>query len=119
MILSDDPTLRQSDARDPSPPSVNGRDPTGRFAPGNRCAPGGYPAGRKVAELRAALLESVSDDDMREIAARLVTMAKGGDIRAIAEVFQRTLGKPVESDLLARLDEIESRLAARAERGEP
>lgn len=85
MRASDDPTLPQSDVS-PSAPSVNCRDSTGRFAAGNRYVPGCCPAARKVAELRAALLESVSDDDMREIAARLVTMAKGGDMGRVLRV---------------------------------
>ena len=91
----------------PSPDGFNGRDEQGRFAAGN---PGGRgnPHAAQVGRLRAALLAAVSEDDMTAIIAKLVAMAKGGDVRAIKEVFDRTLGKPVEADLLERLATLEA-----------
>jgi hypothetical protein len=40
-------------------------------------------------------LDAVTADDLRAIVAKLVTMAKGGDLAAIREVLDRTLGKPL------------------------
>ena len=44
-------------------------------------------------------------------ARRLVELAKGGDVRAIKEVFDRTLGRPQEPDFIERLEAIEAALA--------
>jgi hypothetical protein len=87
----------------PSPNGSNGgRGSSGRFAAGNKGGPGN-PHARRVAELRAALLEAVTPADMKAIVAKLVRKAKAGDIRAAREIIERTLGKPVEFDLLERL----------------
>ena len=77
----------------PSTNGSNGRGAGGRFAVGNAGGPGN-PHGRRVAQLRAALLDAVTDDDLQAIVAKLVEMAKGGDLRAMKEVLDRTLGKP-------------------------
>ncbi len=76
----------------PSPNGRNRRNANGQFAVGNAGGPGN-PHGRRVEQLRAALLDAVTDDDVRTIVAKLVEMAKGGDLRAMKEVLDRTLGK--------------------------
>jgi hypothetical protein len=87
----------------PSPNGANGgRSEKGRFAAGNKGGPGN-PYARRVAVLRAALLEAVTPADMKAIVAKLVRKAKSGDIRAAREIIERTLGKPIEFDLLERL----------------
>ncbi len=95
----------------PSPNGANGRDDRGRFSVGN---PGGRgnPHAAQVGRLRAALLEAVTPEDIAAIIARLIEQAKGGDVRAIKEVFDRTLGKPQEADFIERLEAIEASLAA-------
>jgi hypothetical protein len=93
----------------------DGRDGSGRFAAGNKGGPGN-PFARKVGQLRSALLETVTEDDMRAIAAKLVAMARGGNLPAIRELIERTLGRPVEADLLERLEQLEQHLARTAER---
>ncbi len=93
------------------------RDPaTGRFLAGNRGGPG-YPYGRRVAELRSALLDAVTPEDVRAIAATLVSAARGGDVAAAKEVLLRVLGRPVETDLLERLEALEQQLAERPQHG--
>ena len=96
----------------PSPNGPNGRDQGGRFVAGNPGGPGN-PYGVHVARLRAAMLAAVSEQDMTAIIARLVQLAKDGDVRAIKELLDRTLGRPVEADLLERLAALESRAAQR------
>ena len=84
--IKDDPS--------PSPSDDNGRDPaSGRFLLGNRLA-SGNPHHRRVAELRAALLDAVSAEDLRAIVGKLIERAKAGDIVAAREVLDRIFGRP-------------------------
>lgn len=95
-------------------PSLNGpsdRDAKGRFLRGNRGGPGGNRLARKVAALRLTLLSAVTKADIRAIAQRLVAQAKIGDLKAIAELFDRTLGRPIEADFLEIVAALEQRLA--------
>ncbi len=47
-----------------------------------------------MTRLRAALQDAITDDDMAAVASRLVTLAKGGDLKAIQMLLERSLGKP-------------------------
>jgi hypothetical protein len=86
----------------PTTPDTEGRDERGRFAEGNTF--GGNPFARKVASLRAALLEAVTEQDVREIGYVLLLKAQGGDLASTKLLFQYVLGKPqpfVSPDRLA------------------
>ncbi len=97
---------------EPSNAVVDGeRDRSGRFAPGNKVGRGN-PMAARVAKLRCAMLEAVSDDDMTAIIRKLVELAREGDVQAAKEVLMRTLGKPQEIDLVERLEALEGLLAA-------
>jgi hypothetical protein len=100
----------------PVDPSPNGRDAQGRFRPGWGGGPGN-PHARAVGELRTALLTTVTADDISAIVRVLIEQAKAGEIRAIREVLDRTLGRPIEADLLERLAELET-LAAEIAAGD-
>ena len=91
----------------PSPNGSNGRNASGRFAKGNAGGPGN-PYGRKVAKLRSAMLQAVTQADMKAIVKKLVDEAKGGNVRAAKEVIDRCLGKPIEPDLIERIERLES-----------
>lgn len=86
------------------------RDERGRFLPGTAPGPGN-PYARRVAALRAALLEAVTEDDIREIVQALVRQAKAGEVVAAREVLLRVLGKPLEADILERLEALEEVMA--------
>jgi hypothetical protein len=73
-------------------PSRNGRTARGRFAKGNPGGPGN-PYAKRVADLRAALLESVTEADIRAVARALVKRAKAGEVAAIRELLDRLVGK--------------------------
>lgn len=85
------------------------RDRSGRFTKGNHQNAGGHRASH-VAKLRAELEKAVSYDDIRQIAMRLVSEAKNGNIRAIDLLLNRLLGSPVQADLIERLDELEKQM---------
>ena len=99
---------------EPTPPFADGRDASGRFTKGNPGGPGNPLAGR-LSKLRSALVEAVTEEDIREIAEALVQAAKGGDMAATRELLLRTLGRPVEADLVERMERIEEMLKAREE----
>lgn len=93
------------------PDSPNGRSPTGRFAAGNPGGPGN-PHAAQVAKLRSALLKAVTPEDMEQIVGVLVARAKEGDVTSAREVILRTLGRPLESDIMDRLERLEAVAAA-------
>src|SRR5262245_36595281 len=74
-------------------PPLPGRDHLGRFTRGNTIAVGN-PFARRVAALRAALLATVTEDDIRAVAARLLEQAKEGDVPSARLLLSYTLGKP-------------------------
>ena len=95
-------------------PSTNrsgngGRDSRGRFASGNLGGPGN-PLGGLVAKLRAALIRAVKPADVKAIIRALLKRARAGDVETARLILSYTLGKPVEFDLLERLETIEKRL---------
>ena len=59
------------------------------------------------------MLSAVTVEQMRDIITKLIDLARSGDVRAIKEVLDRTLGKPVESDFMERLESLEAELRAR------
>ncbi|MCA8979434.1 MAG: hypothetical protein KDC14_05375 [Planctomycetes bacterium] len=95
-------------------PFADGRDQRGRFSKGNSGGPGN-PHAAQVGRLRSAMLNAIGEDDIRELVARLLELAKSGEIRAIKEVLDRTLGRPVEADLLERLEQLEALLSERGQ----
>jgi hypothetical protein len=79
---------KPANGNDPS-----GQDANGRFAPGS---PGGAgnPFGRKVAALRMAIVEALSEEDVKEIVGVLKEKAKAGSTAAIKLLLQYAIGKP-------------------------
>lgn len=96
----------------PSPNGPNGRDSTGRFVTGNAGGPGN-PYAKRVAALRLAMLEAITEEDMRAILGKLVELARLGNVQAAREVLDRCLGRSIEADLVERLEDLEAALAAR------
>jgi hypothetical protein len=69
------------------------RDLRGRFAAGNRGG-SGNPFARRVADLRRALLDAVTPEDLQTLTRQLIAMAQAGDMAAARLVLAYTLGKP-------------------------
>ncbi len=73
------------------------RDRRGRFLAGNRAAAGhGNPHADRVNAWRAALAETVTEADLREVIASLVERAKAGERWAVCELLDRCLGKAIQ-----------------------
>ncbi|GIW80088.1 MAG: hypothetical protein KatS3mg105_1895 [Gemmatales bacterium] len=71
----------------------SGRNENGQFAKGNRFGKGN-PFARQVAQLRKALVDAFSEEDIAEIAQKLKQMCLEGNLAAIKIVFSYLLGKP-------------------------
>ena len=95
-----------------------GRGKNGQFAEGNRLSVGNKSnTNEKARELKKALFEAVSIEDMKDIAANLVEKAKGGDTPSIKELFDRLLGRPLQTheiDVEVKTYTMEQRDAIRA-----
>jgi hypothetical protein len=87
----------------PKPTGVNGRSANGQFAHGNKLARGN-PNNKKAQELRNALLETVTQDDLVQVTKKLIAMARAGDIHAIKELLDRCLGKPTATIELSQAE---------------
>ena len=81
----------------------SGRDERGRFAQGNSGG-AGNPFARRVAQMRQALLQAVSDEDLQELVQALLLRAKSGDVAAARLVLSYTVGKPAATQEPDRMD---------------
>ena len=108
MKSPDQPASGQSNGQ-PLPTAGNGRDTHGQFAPGNRIGKGN-PFGKRVNEIRGELINALTTEDIRAVASALIEKAKSGDIPAVRELFDRTIGKPQEADLIERVEQLEQQL---------
>ena len=95
---------------EPSPSGNNGRNARGQFTIGNHAAQGN-PLARRIGQLRSALVGAVTVEDMVAIARKLVEQARGGDVLAMRLLLERTIGKPVELDVIERLESLEAQLS--------
>ena len=87
----------------PSTHGSDGRKADGRFAHGNRLGRGNPLAGR-AAKIRAVLLRRFTPKAAAEIVDSLIEKAKSGDLAAIKELFDRTIGKPTQAVELAQAE---------------
>jgi hypothetical protein len=99
----------------PSTHGPNGQDHRGRFAPGNKLGRGNPLAGR-VARIRAVLLRELTPAAVREIGKMLIGQAKAGDLAAVKELLDRTIGRPGSTELLQRVEALELTVAQRDQR---
>lgn len=102
--------------------NTNGNhDARGRFTAGNK-AGRGNPHHRRVAELRAKMLERVTPDDMAAVVEALVSKAKAGDTAATELLFDRVFGRIADHDAAgerAELEAVQRELEAAARDREP
>lgn len=96
-------------------PFGNGRQSNGRFGKGNPGGPGN-PYSKRVAAIRQALMEAADPEKIKAAVVALLDQAVAGDRAALAEILDRTIGKPTSADLLERIEAIEAILEKRDER---
>lgn len=77
--------------------------PNGKFVKGNPGGPGN-PHAIKIATYTAALKHAVSEDELRQVFVTLKRLSLRGDIDAIRELLNRTLGKARVADSLANVE---------------
>ena len=68
--------------------------PNGQFQPGNKGGPGN-PHARRTAQLRSALLESLTPEKWQGIIDGLVLAATSGDMAAIRLIMSYSIGAPL------------------------
>jgi hypothetical protein len=100
---------------EPSTNGPDGRDANGRFTRGNPGGPGN-PHAKRVASLRRVLLDAITEDDMLAIAQLLVAKAREGDLIAIRELLDRTIGKPTKTLDPDRIEADAAAIAAELQR---
>lgn len=76
----------------------------GRFKPGNKAAVGN-PHARRVAQLRAALMEGLTPVKWQGVIDALITAATAGDLAAIKLLVSYAIGQPLQAISPDRLDE--------------
>jgi hypothetical protein len=91
-----DSSLNNSGNPSPNGPNGDGRDSQGRFAKGNPGGPGN-PFVRRVASLRNAMLDAVTEDDLRSVVQAVVGKAKAGDLAAAKLLLDYCIGRPPEA----------------------
>ena len=91
---------------------ANGRQANGRFAKGWAGGPGN-PHAKRVSEIRAALMSAVDPADIKAAVKKVVAAAKRGDLRALSELLDRTIGNPTPGDLAERIERLEAILLER------
>lgn len=85
----------------PSAPSRPERDERGRLLPGHKIKSPGNPRANLMHEYREAIRGAVSGMDLRRVFEKLKRLALAGDMDAIRELLNRTLGKvkPLQDSL--------------------
>ena len=69
------------------------RDEKGHFLPGHSIPGPGTPNHKQVAAFRQAVLTAVTPEDIEAVVKSLIEAAKAGEIPAIKELLDRTVGK--------------------------
>jgi hypothetical protein len=87
-------------------------DASGQFKKGWRGGPGN-PQVRRLALLRAVVTAAVAPDDMMEVMVALLDKAKAGEMAAIRELFDRTLGPSIPFDVMAKLEDLQAAIDQR------
>jgi hypothetical protein len=86
-------STNESRAPEPWVGTAAGRGSNGLFAKGNTLA-SGNPQAKRAAELRKALRDATTEEDVKSVWKALTAAAIGGDVIAIRIYLEHTIGKP-------------------------
>jgi len=78
----------------------------GHFRKGSKGGPG-HPLSGKLWEMRKAVAEAITPEDIATVIKKMIGLAKGGNCKAAQLVLDRACGKVVDLDTLARLETLE------------
>lgn len=78
-----------------------------RFGKGNRIGRGWSKTHDVQRAFQRAFFSAVTDEDIREITQACVKAAKNGNLYAAREIFDRCMGKPDDTMVVKRLQELE------------
>ncbi len=84
----------------------------GRFVKGWKGGPGN-PHAKRVAQLRARIMQAVDDETFDEVITALIQMAKDKDLDAIRELLDRSIGKASQTEMIERVERLEQLLEER------
>ena len=97
----------------PTANGANGRGSDGRFLPGNPGGPGN-PGAKHARQLRERLSEALhkvcSPDRLVAVVDAVLKLAEAGDVQAAKLVFERIAGPPASTEILERLEALETSL---------
>ena len=83
------------------------RDAHGRFVSGHSISSPGNPHSAQIQRLRSALINAVTEADMRDVIQAILDKAKSGDVQAARVLLNRCLGPSQALDILERISMLE------------
>ena len=88
---------KKKSKRKPRAHGADGRSKGGKFVEGNQCAIGNKShTNEKAKALKKALLDSVTETDIKAIVKKMKTQARAGDHNARKELFDRLWGRATQ-----------------------
>lgn len=90
-------SVKKKSKRKPRAVGADGRNNRGQFVEGNRLSVGNKShTSEKTKALKMALIEAVTESDIKKISKKLVSQAKGGNVHATKELFDRLWGRALQ-----------------------
>lgn len=90
-------SVKKKSKRKPRANGTDGRNIKGQFEKGNSLSVGNKShTNEKAKALKKALLEAITEKDIKKIGKKLVSKAKGGDVPATKELFDRLWGRAIQ-----------------------
>lgn len=87
---------------------INGRGQFGQFERGNKLSignAGGNPNGKRMGELKRALIGCGTEEDIQKLYKTLMAAALGGDVQAAKLLLDHLVGRPSQSIELTGMEQ--------------
>ena len=100
---------KKSKKKNPRANGSDGRNSSGQFTEGHTHSVGNKShTNEKAKALKNALLDAITEEDIKDIGKGLVKKAKAGDTAAAKEIFDRLWGKAQQDVNLGTKDDLKS-----------